>query len=1271
MQKKEPFRIKDSVQDEIKKELDNRDKKCQAFYGPNNEYKRDTKISPYKYLNFRDFLNKNDFKVDTNHCKLMKTVFDVDSKNRYFKGLRHKQQCNNMRGEWNEKSLNRENFYDKGVCWTHKDHDVCGSLAPVELLRPNEKNPDNKDLIEKSKKKCNTNKQCEWQKKGKTTYDCFSKNALKTENKENVMNPPSNMPTENQEEYLYNWYVKNKPGQAPFTSPLLGEGNRCIQSIQSMQNGIQSIQDKDIDKARTVNGINIKKLDTYKTADFNIVKNILGEGGRAKQFHMELQRVLRFYIIESEIDAVYDKYFSKYYDRYDTFDDGEEFDDKNKNALLPSIPQSVVNMVMKNIVNKKATNRGLLAWHSTGSGKCLAFGTKIIMYDGSIKQVQDIICGELLMGDDSDARTVLTLGRGKDMMYEVKQSSGDSYTVNSEHILVLYYSNPNTITCSFEIYTVHFFNKDELKIDQRKFNDYDAATEFLESFTINDYIINIEIQDYMHLSNDIKQYLKGVKSSTLFFNNEYSQQKIDYNYIKTIVDNYTDMVCIPDHIKYGTFNTRFTFIKNLYQSYGDVLKLPASRFIASDILYIARSIGLLTDYIKHTIHFSGNHAMILNSNYDVNHLDGNYFTEYEFVNIEVSQVGIDNYYGFTIDGNHRFLLGDMTITHNTCTAAGVIDAFWDDKDRHIIFASSLDAIAANPDYKFHECAYNLYPRFKKEPFVFGESELDQDTSMQLIKRGFDERKIRFLSFAKLSNRVKNFEESKGNKKKLTKLQIDEMVDLNKSILIIDEVHNLFRPLATQRGHHEYLEKQLLNPANYPNMKVVILTATPGDNTADILKLLNIIRDPAKPEIQPFNINDPNEIMRFKNSIRGLVSFFDMSSDSTKFPKVTDELEPIKYPMSVLQFNKYVEAYKDVKADAKNFKALASKNQTNKYWAPARKYANMMFNFDKNMNLSDFSSKIPALIENLENKPDEKHYVYSAFYENRGYGGQGIIAIAKELDKRGYEKLSISDAKKFNKTNTMPDKKKRYILAIQKEIGNDGTSTAGKNLGELIKIYNNKANIDGEYVHIMLASQGFNEGIDLKAVRHIHIFEPLVTWASDRQTIGRAARYCSHGDLDRDRGQWVVEIHRYMSDVPITLLRPNFGDMEKKKTFINNEIETLTNELEILDKKTQKVEIKEKKAEITAKKKELKEIDKEATKAKKVDTSNIKNIEQVIFDESRERMQEIMMIYQIMKECAIDCRILQSFHTSTGNDLKCEMFKEASPNKEVRRDRNQR
>ena len=1253
MQKPVRFRIlPDTDKDKIRKELLSRDTQCALKYGPNNEYNRSSHVDPYKYLNYKDFVAKNEFKVNTQHCKLMKTINKTDIKNRYFTNMRHRQQCHNARGQWNSKSLNRENFNDNGVCWTKNEHDECGSRVPNELVRPDAKHiVEDRPIVDIVKKNCNADKKCQWQKKGKTSYDCYSKQALETvAKKENTMTPPANMPTDNQEEYLYKWYVQNNPGPAPYTSPLIGEGNRCTRSSKKLdlEEG-QEQEDGDLEE-RTVNGIHIKKLDTRKREEYKTIQKILGVAAQA--FHIKLQKLKSEYRPQKDVDELYDAYFKRYYDRYDDFDDGEEVEVKQENTLLPSIPQSVVNMVMKNIVQKKSTNRGLLAWHSTGSGKCLALGTKVIMYDGRAKEVQDIECGDLLMGDDSNARIVLTLGQGKDMMYDIIQSSGDTYTVNSEHILVLHYSQPIQILNN----TVHYFNKEKLKIEHKTFKDFDAANEFKDSFTLEDYIINIEIQEYVLLSDEIKQHLKGIKSSSIFFNNEYSLIKYDDHYISSIVNEYESMSYIPDQIKYGSFNTRLSFLKKIinFYIYKDNYSINASPMNYTDLLFIARSIGLLADYSKDNgqITFSGKHVNVLNSNFELNNMDGCYFTNFDFVDIKVLQAGINNYYGFTIDGNHRFLLGDLTITHNTCTAAGVIDAFWDDT-RHIIFASSLDAIAANPDYKFHECAYNLYPRFRKEPFTTGEETENVEVNMALIKRGFDERKIRFLSFAKLSNRVKNFAES--GKKKLSKLQMDEMVDLNNSILIIDEVHNLFRPLATQRAHHEYLEKLLLNPATFPNMKVVILTATPGDNTNDVLKLLNIVRDPARPAIQPFNISDPSDIMRFKNSIRGLVSFFDMSSDSTKFPKVVDEMEPVKYPMSVTQFNRYVEAYKEVKADSKNFHSLAVKNQTNKYWAQPRRYANMMYNFDKNMNLSDFSSKIPALLENLESKADEKHYVYSAFYENRGYGGHGILAISKELEKLGYEKLTVAEAKRYNKTKTMPSKKKRYILAIQKEIGDEGSSSAGKNLGELIRIYNNSANIHGDYVHIMLASQGFNEGIDLRAVRHIHIFEPLVTWASDKQTIGRAARYCSHGDLDRDKGQWLVEIHRYMSDVPITLLRPNIAESEQKKTDLNNELEMLIMQLDDYDKKTQKAEIKEAKAEIAAKKKEIKEMDKEAAKAKKVDTSNIKNIEQVIFDESRQRMHEILLIYQIMKECAIDCRILQEFHSSTGNDLKCELY----------------
>ena len=43
-------------------------------------------------------------------------------------------------------------------------------------------------------------------------------------------------------------------------------------------------------------------------------------------------------------------------------------------------------------------------------------------------------------------------------------------------------------------------------------------------------------------------------------------------------------------------------------------------------------------------------------------------TDYTTYNIDVKPASVDNYYGFTISGNHRFLLGDFTVTHNTVIA---------------------------------------------------------------------------------------------------------------------------------------------------------------------------------------------------------------------------------------------------------------------------------------------------------------------------------------------------------------------------------------------------------------------------------------------------------------------------------------------------------------------------------------------------------------------------------------------------------------------------
>ena len=70
-------------------------------------------------------------------------------------------------------------------------------------------------------------------------------------------------------------------------------------------------------------------------------------------------------------------------------------------------------------------------------GKCFGKGTKILLYSGEIKNVEDIEVGDCLMGDDSMPRHVLSLARGRETMYWIRQNKAIDYRVNESHILSL------------------------------------------------------------------------------------------------------------------------------------------------------------------------------------------------------------------------------------------------------------------------------------------------------------------------------------------------------------------------------------------------------------------------------------------------------------------------------------------------------------------------------------------------------------------------------------------------------------------------------------------------------------------------------------------------------------------------------------------------------------------------------------------------------------------------------------------------------------------
>lgn len=68
---------------------------------------------------------------------------------------------------------------------------------------------------------------------------------------------------------------------------------------------------------------------------------------------------------------------------------------------------------------------------------CFAKNTPVLMFDKSIKNSQDIIKGDVLLGDDNNKRIVEDVCTGFDDLYEIKQNEGMTYIVNSKHELVL------------------------------------------------------------------------------------------------------------------------------------------------------------------------------------------------------------------------------------------------------------------------------------------------------------------------------------------------------------------------------------------------------------------------------------------------------------------------------------------------------------------------------------------------------------------------------------------------------------------------------------------------------------------------------------------------------------------------------------------------------------------------------------------------------------------------------------------------------------------
>ena len=132
---------------------------------------------------------------------------------------------------------------------------------------------------------------------------------------------------------------------------------------------------------------------------------------------------------------------------------------------------------------------------------CFAKDSPILLWDGSIKMSQDICIGDVLVGDDGLQRIVLDTTNGIDDLYEVVQTNGVPYTVNSKHTLVLKYSGDKTISWyeTNQRWKIKWFDRTLKKQRTKDFTISDFVSKdeaFIAATKFKDTLIFDEIIDY-------------------------------------------------------------------------------------------------------------------------------------------------------------------------------------------------------------------------------------------------------------------------------------------------------------------------------------------------------------------------------------------------------------------------------------------------------------------------------------------------------------------------------------------------------------------------------------------------------------------------------------------------------------------------------------------------------------------------------------------------------------------------------------------------------
>ena len=346
----------------------------------------------------------------------------------------------------------------------------------------------------------------------------------------------------------------------------------------------------------------------------------------------------------------------------------------------------------------------LVTWVARPSmGKCMAPETPVVLADGRVVRIDTLQPGSQLMGPDSLPRTVLSTNTGKEEMFEVTPSRGESWKCNRSHILAL--ACGKSIDAKHTKGSKHLYSVDEyLALPsrvQKALRLWRTGVDMpFHKPRIDPYFVGLWLGDgtvgYARISTidpEIVSYLEGLAQSEGLSLVQYEKREgacpqygvSGLKKADNFVLDYVRKVCygkegkrIPGDLLRNSREVRLSLLAGLVDSdgycFGSGYEICTEYYgLSNDILYLARSCGFGVtrklkyvngvEYYRLTIYGRGlsNVPCLLERKRIKKE------TSREVINssFTLHSLGEGDYFGITLDKDHLYLLGDFTVTHNT------------------------------------------------------------------------------------------------------------------------------------------------------------------------------------------------------------------------------------------------------------------------------------------------------------------------------------------------------------------------------------------------------------------------------------------------------------------------------------------------------------------------------------------------------------------------------------------------------------------------------